>query len=441
MSLTALTFAASTLLALLPTADAGKAFRFEPTQLAGLQSGDALPATFEALAGPGLRLTRKSVVEAPGEAADGIHFQFVDPRNQDREASMLLREGRLAGFIATSGGRYELRSLKSGSALASLAGPASELSCGMSDAHRAPAQQHAGDGGLAGVGCDDGSLINVYVAYTDAAVAQAGGESQMLDQILWAFGDSNTIYANSGILVQIQLRGTERARGYAENPSSMANDLYALRDPADGVLDAVLANATWQGADLTALVRADGGGACGIAFLVGGSTADVDYGVSVTALGCFSNRTFTHELGHNMGCCHAPGDGGGCNSGGVYPYSTGHRFFGTNGLQYRTVMAYSPGARIGHFSSPLVSFQGTPTGIADERDNARSINDTRFVVSNFRCAPCPADLTGDWVVDAADLSLLLGAWGVGSPAGDLTGDDNTDAADLAVMLGTWGACD
>jgi hypothetical protein len=59
-----------------------------------------------------------------------------------------------------------------------------------------------------------------------------------------------------------------------------------------------------------------------------------------------------------------------------------------------------------------VNFQGTPTGIADERDNARSINDTRFVVSNFRCAPCPADLTGDWVVNAADLAQLLGAWGL-----------------------------
>jgi hypothetical protein len=441
MSLTALTFAASILLAPLSATKDGTLFRFEPAQLAGLRSGDALPKAFEGLAGTGLRLTRKSIVEAPSEAADGIHFQFVDSLNQDREASILLREGRLAGFIATSSGRYELRSLKSGTVSAALAGPASELPCGMSDEHRVPAQSHAGDGGLAGVGCDDGSLINVYVAYTDAAVAQAGGEPQMLDQILWAFGDSNTIYANSGILVQLQLRGTERASGYAENPSSMANDLYALRDPADGALDTVLANATQQGADLTALVRADGGGACGIAFLIGGSPTDVDYGVSVTALGCFSNRTFTHELGHNMGCCHAPGDGGGCNSGGVYPYSTGHRFFGTNGLQYRTVMAYSPGARIGYFSSPLVTFQGTPTGIAGERDNARSINETRFVVSNFRCAPCPADLTGDWVVNAADLAQLLSAWGVGSPAGDLTGDDNTDAADLAVMLSTWGMCD
>ncbi|MEY2795527.1 MAG: hypothetical protein RIR10_1243, partial [Planctomycetota bacterium] len=435
MSLTALTFAASTLLAPVPDAGAGKSFRFEPAQLASLQSGDALPTTFETLAGTGLRLTRKSIVEAPGEAADGIHFQFVDPRNQDREASILLREGRLAGFIATTGGRYELRSLKPGSALASLAGAASERPCGVNDEHRAPAPSQAGDGGLAGVGCDDGSLINVYVAYTDAAVAQAGGESQMLDQILWAFGDSNTIYANSGILVEIQLRGTERASGYVEDATAMANDLYALRDPFDGVLDGAMANATAAGADLTALVRANGGGACGIAFLVGGSVDDVAYGVSVTALGCFSNRTFTHELGHNMGCCHAPGDGGGCLSGGVFPYSTGHRFFGTNGTEYRTVMAYAPGSRIGHFSSPSVLYQGTPTGLVDERDNARTINETRFTIANFRCAPCPADLNGDRVIDAADLSTVLGNWGEGVLTGDLDGDGNTGASDLSILLG------
>ena len=415
MPLTALALAASILLSPASDSPTGKAFRFDPAQLANLQSGEPLPAAFEQLGGSGLRLLRKSVVEAPGQAADGIHFQFEDPGDQAREASILLREGRLAGFIAASGARHEIRSPKPGMATVSIAAPAAELPCGTTEEHRAPTHagggDGGGDGGIAGIGCDDGSLINVYVAYTDAAVTQAGGEPQMLDQILWAVGDSNTIYANSGILVQLQLRGTERASGYVED-ASMVNDLYFLRDPVDGVLDAVLANATWQGADLTALVRADGGGACGIAFLVGGSPSDVDYGVSVTALGCFSNRTFTHELGHNMGCCHAPGDGGGCTTGGVYPYSTGHRFLGTNGTQYRTVMAYAPGSRIGRFSSPLVNFQGTPTGIADERDNARTINDTRFIVSNFRCAPCPADLTGDWVVDAADLAVMLGTWGI-----------------------------
>ncbi|MBL9118726.1 MAG: thrombospondin type 3 repeat-containing protein [Phycisphaerae bacterium] len=51
---------------------------------------------------------------------------------------------------------------------------------------------------------------------------------------------------------------------------------------------------------------------------------------------------------------------------------------------------------------------------------------------------CPADFDNDGDVDAADLAVLLGAWG--GPAGDLDGDLDTDGADLAVLLGAWGAC-
>lgn len=53
-------------------------------------------------------------------------------------------------------------------------------------------------------------------------------------------------------------------------------------------------------------------------------------------------------------------------------------------------------------------------------------------------AACVADLDGSGVRDAADLTVLLGAWG--TPAGDVNGDGNTDAADLTVLLGAWGAC-
>jgi hypothetical protein len=49
--------------------------------------------------------------------------------------------------------------------------------------------------------------------------------------------------------------------------------------------------------------------------------------------------------------------------------------------------------------------------------------------------PTP-DLNGDGAVDAADLAILLGAWG--TAAADLNGDGTTDAADLAVLLGAWG---
>ncbi len=428
-------------------ASATRDLRFNPAHFAKLQSGHPLPTIFESVVGTGLRLERKTVVDAPPDqkigtkfgTMSGVHFQFQHPTAPEREASLLLREGRLTGFVSDGQLRYEIRSAIAGVAAVTLAASTSDLPCAMTDEHRATGAEP--EGGPAGAACDTGSIIQVYVAYTDAAVVQAGSETLMLDQILWAIGDSNAIYTNSGIAVALQLAGTERATGYAENTSSMATDLYALRDPVDGSLDGVLANATAAGADLTALVRADGGGACGIAFLVGGSVADVDFGVSVTALGCFSNRTFTHELGHNMGCCHAPGDGGGCLSGGVFPYSTGHRFTGTNGTQYRTVMAYSPGTRIGRFSSPSVVFQGTPTGIADERDNARTINVTRLTVANFRCTPCPADLTGDRTVDAADLAAVLSGWGEGQATGDLDGDGNTGAADLAILLGAWGACE
>jgi Tol biopolymer transport system component len=47
------------------------------------------------------------------------------------------------------------------------------------------------------------------------------------------------------------------------------------------------------------------------------------------------------------------------------------------------------------------------------------------------------DLDGDEDVDAADLGLLLGAWGTGDPSADLDGNGIVDAADLAIILGAW----
>ena len=406
---------------------------FDPARFAALAPGASLPAEFDALGGRGLRMVARTSV------ADAEHFVFVHPLQPAREASLLLREGRLVGSIALGGDlRTVVHSARAGFSRVEVADAARELPCGNTDELRAPTSE-GGVSGSAAAGCDDGSRVDVLVAYTDAAVAQAGGETQLGDAILFAVADSNAIYAASGIGLTMRLAGTMRVSGYLEN-ASMTNDIYALQDPADGLLDQVLVERDRIGADLVSLLRADGGGACGVGFLVGGSIADAAYGVSVTALGCVTNKTFTHELGHNMGCCHAPGDGGGCTTGGVFLYSTGHRFTGVGGAQYRTVMAYAPGTRIGRFSSPLVLFDGTPTGIADERDNARSINETRFNVTNFRCTPCPGDFDGNREINGADLAFLLGNWGASSASADIDGDGSSDAADLAILLGGWGAC-
>ncbi|MBL9119205.1 MAG: hypothetical protein JNL80_04735 [Phycisphaerae bacterium] len=53
---------------------------------------------------------------------------------------------------------------------------------------------------------------------------------------------------------------------------------------------------------------------------------------------------------------------------------------------------------------------------------------------------CFADANDDGTVDAADLSILLGAWGGTDDVGDLNQDGTVDAADLAALLGAWGTC-
>jgi hypothetical protein len=59
------------------------------------------------------------------------------------------------------------------------------------------------------------------------------------------------------------------------------------------------------------------------------------------------------------------------------------------------------------------------------------------------CSPCPGDVTNGGTVDAADLSILLAAWGTngqGEFDTDLNGDGLVDGGDLALVLGGWGAC-
>lgn len=49
------------------------------------------------------------------------------------------------------------------------------------------------------------------------------------------------------------------------------------------------------------------------------------------------------------------------------------------------------------------------------------------------------DLNADWLVNGADLGLLLAAWGTNTPAADFTGDGMVNGADLGVLLGAWGS--
>ncbi len=95
-----------------------------------------------------------------------------------------------------------------------------------------------------------------------------------------------------------------------------------------------------------------------------------------------------------------------------------------------------------------LSLEGSTAAIAAPHRDTPALGGDQGVVYMFdldtppgQCE-CPADLDGNGIVGAADLAMLLGAWGPnpGNPA-DFDGDDIVAAFDLAVLLGAWGPCE
>lgn len=240
--------------------------------------------------------------------------------------------------------------------------------------------------GDAPVAADSGVRFDLAVFWTAQARTAVGGTTAMRALINLGVAETNQAYANSGIIPRLRLVYMSEI-AYTES-GSMSTDLSRLRSTNDGHMDGVHTLRNTYGADLVKLVTNSGGG-CGIAYLMGAQSAAFAVNAfSVTHQSCVSpNYTFGHELGHNMGSNHAPDDPIGT---GAFSYSFGYKKF--TAPRFRTVMAYaddctSPCPRVLHFSNParnyVISGTGYPTGTATQ-DNARSINNVRVTVANWR---------------------------------------------------------
>lgn len=232
---------------------------------------------------------------------------------------------------------------------------------------------------------DAGDYIDVLVVYTPAARTAAGGAAAMHALISLGVAESNTAYQQSGVSMRIRL--VHRAEVAYTEPGSFGTTLNHLTNLGDGYLDEVQGLRDTYGADLVSLWINDTS-SCGLGWLMTSLSPSFEsMGYSVVHWDCATGSySFPHEMGHNMGCGHdRENAGGGLNS-----YSYGWRFNGTNGVQYRTIMAYAPGTRIQRFSNPDVSYFGTPTGVpvgnASEADNALTINNSAYTIANFRQA-------------------------------------------------------
>ncbi len=54
--------------------------------------------------------------------------------------------------------------------------------------------------------------------------------------------------------------------------------------------------------------------------------------------------------------------------------------------------------------------------------------------------PCPADVSGDSVVNVTDLLAIIDAWGGTNPEADVNGDGSVNVVDLLEVVGSWGPC-
>lgn len=270
------------------------------------------------------------------------------------------------------------------------------------------------------------AVVDVAIGYSNGLASVYGSQSAASTFVTSLAAITNVAYSNSGVNMRLRVVRTlqvnyadtsdnqdalEQMTGYdadAQQPITPNSAFTALRAARDE-----------YGADLVAFVRQyrepeqDG---CGIAWLLGmnqsGITAadDAEFGYAVVSDGedrdegdgntyfC-SDYSLAHELGHLMGQAHNSEDAQG--RAGAHTYSYGYRESSSTG--FFTIMAYPSGdaqVEIPYFANPSISYSSRPTGVANSADNARSMNLTMPLISQFRATVVPlggvrSDFDGD----------------------------------------------
>ncbi|MFC3192664.1 M12 family metallo-peptidase [Marinicella sediminis] len=222
--------------------------------------------------------------------------------------------------------------------------------------------------------------FDVLVVYTPEARDASGGDAGIQATAQAAVDAMNLSFSNSGVDAEGVL---VRAQLVAYNDSgSSSDDLNWVR--ADPTVAAIRDSV---GADLVSLLANNIGGSCGRGYVMNTPGPGFEsFAFQVTARGCaVGNLSFAHEFGHNLGLQHNPENSNTPPANASFPWSYGHYHNGS----YRTVLSYSAQCGSGctrrpYFSNPDVLFNNLPTGTEDERDNARSLEQTVPIAADFR---------------------------------------------------------
>ncbi len=222
---------------------------------------------------------------------------------------------------------------------------------------------------------EDVSHINVLMVMTKEAVQQIGSE-QFKTYVSHASDDLQSSANNS--LLPIKYTVTAVDSDISEANMSFGKLLSNLTDSKTPLGKYALEQREMAQADLVTLIAAKTQ-SCGLAYV--NKQVKFGNGFSVVSQSCaIGNHTLAHELGHNLGASHEPGNGVNYN----YPYGHGYQY---PKAYWRTVMAYQCQLvnciRLNSFSNPNLKIMDIPKGIEEKNDNTRVLNQTRYSAANI----------------------------------------------------------
>jgi hypothetical protein len=231
------------------------------------------------------------------------------------------------------------------------------------------------------------TVISVLVLYDKSSEKRAGGLEPLRVHIDGIVEDLNAALRRSlpgtGTDVRFRLVNTRRFDGDLPDSNCKACDKLRVNKDVKKWRNEVAA-------DLVSMLRNVSKTSCADCLDSpsgdrGAFVSAVQYNQSVT------RHSFAHEIGHNLGCPHniLNADCKGIND--AFKDKKKKIYWGYKWQKkskkkkkwYGTLMAYTGGTRIAHFSNPDVKYEGTPTGKRD-RNNAAAIAMTAAWVAAYR---------------------------------------------------------
>ena len=247
-------------------------------------------------------------------------------------------------------------------------------------------------------------IIDILFGYTPAVADSLGSDYHAISTIKHALTIANQVYKNSQTGVQWKSMGIIRLEGAADESNKVVLrrmlrdiDFWENRNTMDPY-QLLLDKRHLYKADIVSVFTSVHDNTCGLAYVYGRryypsatgiySAHYKNFSFNTVRAGCLA-IDLSHELGHNLGLLHnrkleLPTDYNHLH----LPYSYGYRSENRDN-PFRTIMSFvclTPNLNCSQsrlFSSPHLTYNGSPTGIDGIYDSVRSIRETAHVIRDL----------------------------------------------------------